>query len=285
MTRVADFKGLQPETRRVSLSTDSTGLELIDPAPDVIASDVHRVQPVYRHHRGHTSTLNTERKHNCGTHSRVASEAKQLASMTAPSGGGSMGSSDDVASLTPQYSAAIDRGFSLLYQGKPIVSTAGSPGQYASRAGTAPNASMLGESAVAAAVGAQFETKEPGKSFLAPETSFIAKESELTVGLGHWASEVVAMSQRLEDSRNQVSHDLEGVKRVEKCYRLRLEREAEHVMKSLPLSFLKEHGYLGEAQSRGLQKAWEALERQGVRVRARAWQTCVRLRRMKRLVP
>lgn len=98
------------------------------------------------------------------------------------------------------------------------------------------------------------------------------QERELTEGLGNWAREVVIVGQLLDTNRLQVAECLQGVKHGEFHVRQRLERHVGATVQTLPLSFLKGHGYRGEAQSRGLKRARGAMVRQAARIRACAWQ-------------
>lgn len=94
---------------------------------------------------------------------------------------------------------------------------------------------------------------------------------ELTEGLGGWAEEAVTVGQLLESNRLRVAEDLKGVTRGEKLVRKRLKRHVGEMVLTLPLSFLKRHGYLGDVHNRGLERAMKVFENQVTQLRANAW--------------
>lgn len=94
---------------------------------------------------------------------------------------------------------------------------------------------------------------------------------ELTEGLGVWAEETVNVGQLLESNRLQVAEDLKGVTRGENLVRKRLKKHVGEMVLTLPLGFLKRHGYLGDVHTRGLERAMKVFQNQATQLRANAW--------------
>lgn len=95
---------------------------------------------------------------------------------------------------------------------------------------------------------------------------------KLAAGLGSWADETVEVGRLVDQCSRRMADEREGEAREEGDIRRTLEQDMGMAVKSLPLRFLKDFGYLGEAQKRGLEKTTRIMERVKAVARARAWQ-------------
>ena len=95
--------------------------------------------------------------------------------------------------------------------------------------------------------------------------------AKLAAGLGSWADETVAVGRLVDEDSRRMADARAGEVRKEGEIRRALERGMGSAVKSLPLSFLKDFGYLEEAQKRGLDKATKIIERMAAVAQLRAW--------------
>lgn len=91
-------------------------------------------------------------------------------------------------------------------------------------------------------------------------------------GLGSWADETVAVGRLVDQDSRRMADERAGEAREEGDIRRTLERGMRTTVKTMPLRFLKDFGYLGEAQKRGLEKTTRIMERVAAVARSRAWQ-------------
>lgn len=160
-----------------------------------------------------------------------------------------------------------------------IISPSKTPfSSFSSTAGPQATLSMAPPPTVAAAGGRRLErspklstaAKAAAGRPCAGEPSAI-QSIEVTTGLGSWAEEAISVGVLLEQDRLRVAERLHWAKEGEQNVRRCIERSVGATVKALPLSFLKKHGYLAEAQVRGLERSRKTVDRQATRVRAYAW--------------
>lgn len=96
--------------------------------------------------------------------------------------------------------------------------------------------------------------------------------TELTPGLGTWASEAAVVGRLIDEDSRRVAEGILGVTVGERGIRRQLESGIRDTVKDLPLNVLKDNGYLEEAQTRGLEKAVRIAERLSVVAQSQAWQ-------------
>lgn len=94
---------------------------------------------------------------------------------------------------------------------------------------------------------------------------------KLATGLGSWADETVAVGRLVDQDSRRMADERTGEAREEGDIRRTLERGMGMVVKTLPLGFLKDFGYLEEAQKRGLEKTTRVMERMTAVALLRAW--------------
>lgn len=95
---------------------------------------------------------------------------------------------------------------------------------------------------------------------------------KLAVGLGTWAEDTVAVGRLVDEDSRRLANERLGETKKEGEIRRALERGMGMTAKTLPLSFLKDFGYLGEAQRRGLEKTTKIVKRVATIAKLRAWQ-------------
>ena len=95
--------------------------------------------------------------------------------------------------------------------------------------------------------------------------------AKLAAGLGTWADETAAVGRLVDQDSRRLADERAGEAREEEDIRRTLERDMGRAVKSLPLSFLKDFGYLAEAQKRGLEKTTRIMERMAAVALLRAW--------------
>lgn len=94
---------------------------------------------------------------------------------------------------------------------------------------------------------------------------------ELTEGLGSWAENTVAVARLVDEDSRRVAAERSGEARGERAMRCALKRGIETAVKTLPLSFLKNYGYLRESQQRGLERMTRIMRKLAAVARQRAW--------------
>lgn len=250
------------------------GLGLVYDAVAVVTdSDVRRTYSILQNQGGGDmkcdAEMKTDREHSpvqqravgCNTKPTMACPSRGSATLTAHAAEATWDNCDIEATALPM--SATSRTVSLLHHGTPTMPK------------TAPILADKSTASIRSMDAAQVAGTLSVEKLIrtTPEASFGAdQERELTEGLGTWAGEVVTVGQLLDTHRLQVAEDLQGVVHGEHRVRQHLERDVGATVQTLPLSFLKHHGYLGEAQSQGLERARRAVDRQAARLRARAWQ-------------
>lgn len=94
---------------------------------------------------------------------------------------------------------------------------------------------------------------------------------KLAEGLGSWADETVAVGRLVDEDSRRVTAEREGEALREEGVRCTLERLMGASVKTMPLRFLKQYGYLRESQERGVQNMTRIMNRVAVVARRRAW--------------
>lgn len=94
---------------------------------------------------------------------------------------------------------------------------------------------------------------------------------KLTEGLGSWADETVAVGRLVDEDSRRVAAERAGEARREEELRCALERGIGTAVKTLPLRFLKDYGYLRESQKTGLENMTQILKKVAAVARRRAW--------------
>lgn len=94
---------------------------------------------------------------------------------------------------------------------------------------------------------------------------------KLTKGLGSWAGETVAVGRLVDEDSRRVAAERVGEARREGKLRCALQRSIGTAVKTLPLRFLKDYGYLRESQERGLENLTIILRKVAAVARRRAW--------------